>query len=157
MFGRFALVLVAQTVLTRCTHLALVSYDWLINLDREIRYFWDYREGRKPTAASLLYGLSRYPTVIGQILQLPTAFPLSDMVTTSPHCIASYLRPSLGVCVRLSYRSNNRPLNIPCSPMYTCSCQGVSYLQTAINIPYALAPAGMYLSMVPQGPQFAHL
>ncbi|KAI1786713.1 hypothetical protein LXA43DRAFT_756087 [Ganoderma leucocontextum] len=60
---------------------AFVSYDWLINLDKEIHYFWDYREGRKVTAAALLYGLSRYPAIIGMVLQLQTAFPLSDMVS----------------------------------------------------------------------------
>ncbi len=62
-------------------HLAFVSYDWLLNLDKEIQYFWDYREGRKLTAAAFLYGLSRYPAIIGAILQLQTVFPLSDNVS----------------------------------------------------------------------------
>ncbi|PIL23493.1 hypothetical protein GSI_14804 [Ganoderma sinense ZZ0214-1] len=68
---------------------ALVSYDWLINLDKEIQYFWDYRKGRKLTAAALLYGLSRYPAIIGEVLQLQTAFPMSD---TTIACLPKYAR-----------------------------------------------------------------
>ena len=71
--------------LTCCVHLAFVSYDWLISLDKEIQYFWDYRKGRKLTAAALLYGLSRYPAIIGTALQVQTVFPLSDMVSILSH------------------------------------------------------------------------
>ena len=67
------------------SHLAFVSYDWLISLDKEIQYFWDYRKGRKLTAAALLYGLSRYPAIIGTALQVQTVFPLSDMVSILCH------------------------------------------------------------------------
>ncbi|KAM5537622.1 hypothetical protein V8D89_008700 [Ganoderma adspersum] len=56
----------------------LVVYDWLINLDEEIHCFWDLREGRKLTAAAVIYGITRYPLIIANILVLQTAFPMSE-------------------------------------------------------------------------------
>ena len=59
---------------------AFVVYDWLINLDEEIRCFWDFRKGGKKTIATLLYGLSRYSVIAIHALELRTVFPMSDVV-----------------------------------------------------------------------------
>nr|VWO95332.1 BZIP domain-containing protein [Ganoderma boninense] len=56
----------------------LVFYDWLINLDEEIHYFWDFRKGRKLTAAAVIYGMTRYPLIVMSILELQTSFPMSE-------------------------------------------------------------------------------
>lgn len=81
-----------------CT--AFTVYDWLINLDQEITssWFWDFRKGRRLTAASLLYGLSRYPPMILQFLGMLSAFPMSDMVGV--HCCDANSEADalLGVC-----------------------------------------------------------
>ncbi|KAM5545109.1 hypothetical protein V8D89_001220 [Ganoderma adspersum] len=66
---------------------AFVTYDWLINLDEEIRCFWDFSKGRRLTAAALLYGLSRYPPIVLTILQLQTIFPMSDKVPIIPFAL----------------------------------------------------------------------
>ncbi len=65
----------------RHMYLAFLVYDWLINLDEEIRCFWNFRKGRtgQPVAA-LLYCLSRYLSILVEVLELQTASPLSDMV-----------------------------------------------------------------------------
>ncbi|KAM5543404.1 hypothetical protein V8D89_002655 [Ganoderma adspersum] len=59
--------------------LALVVYDWLINLDEEIRCFWTFRKGRVQPVATLLYMLSRYLSILIEVLELQTVVPLSDM------------------------------------------------------------------------------
>ncbi|KAM5533405.1 hypothetical protein V8D89_012955 [Ganoderma adspersum] len=89
---------------------AFVLYDWLINLDKEIQYFWDYRKGRKLTAAALLYGLSRYPAIFGEIFQLQTAFPLSDTTAANiPYAIA----PAMFSAIRIYALSpNNMAISI---------------------------------------------
>lgn len=67
-------------VQTDLMRLALVVYDWLISLDEEIHSFWDLRKGRKLTAAAVIYGITRYPLIIANILVLQTAFPMSETV-----------------------------------------------------------------------------
>lgn len=69
-------------------YLALVVYDWLINLDEEIRCFWDFRKGRcKLNIGVLLYGLSRYPPIIHLALGVQTNLPISSTVCSH------YLQP----------------------------------------------------------------
>ncbi|KAI1794385.1 hypothetical protein LXA43DRAFT_996881 [Ganoderma leucocontextum] len=63
--------------------LAFLVYDWLINLDEEIRCFWDFRKGRRHMIAALIYGLSRYLSIVVEILELQTVFLLSDMDVSS--------------------------------------------------------------------------
>ncbi|KAI1781653.1 hypothetical protein LXA43DRAFT_647292 [Ganoderma leucocontextum] len=60
--------------------LAFLVYDWLISLDEEIRWFWDFRKGRRLTAAALLYGITRYCAIIGQVLVVLTVFRMSETV-----------------------------------------------------------------------------
>ena len=67
------------------SYIAFVIYDWLINLDEEIRLFWHFREGGRPTVAALFYGVSRYSTIVTQVLQLQTVFPISDVVRIRCH------------------------------------------------------------------------
>lgn len=52
----------------------------MIRFDDEIRCFWDLRDGRKVTAAALLYALSRYPLIIQLALTVQTIQPMSDTV-----------------------------------------------------------------------------
>ncbi|KAM5533764.1 hypothetical protein V8D89_012539 [Ganoderma adspersum] len=61
---------------------ALVVYDWLINLDEEIRCFWTFRKGGRLNAAVILYGLSRYPIMLLAILLLQTVYPMSDTLSS---------------------------------------------------------------------------
>lgn len=68
-------------------HPALVVFDWLINLDEEIRWLWNFRKGGKFNAAALLYGLSRYPTILLAILDLQTIFPMSNTVGPQSPCM----------------------------------------------------------------------
>lgn len=63
-------------------HPALVAYDWSINLGDEIRSFWKLGKGHKPTAAALLYFLSRYSAIVLAVLPLQTMFPMSETVNT---------------------------------------------------------------------------
>ena len=67
----------------------LVFYDWLINLDEEIHYFWDFRKGRKLTAAAVIYGMTRYPLIVMSILELQTSFPMSE--TVCAQCVSRVL------------------------------------------------------------------
>ncbi len=69
-----------KDLLTFSTHLVFVTYDWIINLGDEIDYFWDFRRGRKLTAATLLYVLNRYPPIIYELLSVRSGFRLSDAV-----------------------------------------------------------------------------
>ncbi|PIL32845.1 hypothetical protein GSI_04962 [Ganoderma sinense ZZ0214-1] len=82
MIAQPALIDAVSTLLTAQYYtfatFAFVTYDWLINLDEEIRCFWDFSKGCRFTAAAVLYGLSRYPPIILIILQLRTIFPMSD-------------------------------------------------------------------------------
>ena len=61
-------------------HLAFVVYDWLINLDEEIRCFANVPKGRKLNAAVLLYGLSRYPPMLQVIFVFRTIYHMGDVV-----------------------------------------------------------------------------
>ena len=72
--------------LTDCIHLAFVVYDWLINLDEEIRCFWNIRKGRRLNAAVLLYGLSRYPPMLQAILVLQATYSTADVVGFQCYC-----------------------------------------------------------------------
>lgn len=65
---------------------ALVLYEWLITLDEEINSIWHFRNAYKFNVAALLYGLSRYPMMINQLLSLLTWFPMSDMASAYPFC-----------------------------------------------------------------------
>ncbi|KAM5531440.1 hypothetical protein V8D89_014897 [Ganoderma adspersum] len=59
--------------------LALVVYDWLINLDDEIRCFWAFKEGGpKLKAGTVLYTLSRYPPIVQLALSVRTDMPMSS-------------------------------------------------------------------------------
>ena len=67
-------------LITDQTRLAFVLYDWLINLDEEIRCFWNVRKDRRPTAAAVFYVLLRYPPIIHEFLGVPTLFPMTETV-----------------------------------------------------------------------------
>ena len=67
-------------LITDQTGLAFVLYDWLINLDEEIRCFWNIRKDRRPTAAAVFYVLLRYPPIIYEFLGVPTLFPMTETV-----------------------------------------------------------------------------
>ena len=62
------------------SYLALVIYDWLINLDEEFRCFWTSRKGRVQPVAALLYIISRYLSIVIEVLEAQTVVPLSDIV-----------------------------------------------------------------------------
>ena len=74
MHGRF------KTLRLDMTYVALVVYDWLINLDEEFRCFWTFRKGRVQPVATLLYIISRYLSTVIEVLEAQTVVPLSDMV-----------------------------------------------------------------------------
>lgn len=68
-------------LLTVYIRIALVIYDWLINLDDEIRCFWAFQEGRrKLKAGTVLYALSRYPPIVQLVLSVRTDMPMSSTV-----------------------------------------------------------------------------
>ena len=52
-------------------------YDWFINLDEEIHSFWSHR---KLNAAAILYGLTRYSTIVYQVLAVQSAFLKTNTV-----------------------------------------------------------------------------
>ena len=55
---------------------ALVVYNWLINLDDEVKLFWS----SPVKGASLLYFAIRYSAFVEPILGIPTFYSLSDKV-----------------------------------------------------------------------------
>ena len=58
---------------------AILFYDWLLCLDQEIACVW--KAGGIFNAASLVYGLSRFPLMLGMIFTTATIFPLSAPVS----------------------------------------------------------------------------
>ena len=58
---------------------AVLFYDWLLCLDQEIARVW--KAGGVFNAASLVYGLSRFPLMLGMIFTTATIFPLSAPVS----------------------------------------------------------------------------
>ncbi len=58
----------------------------------EINYFWDFRRGRKLTAATLLYVLNHYPPIVFELINVQSAFRLSNTVSVLPAYLASHCR-----------------------------------------------------------------
>ncbi|TFK84530.1 hypothetical protein K466DRAFT_588840 [Polyporus arcularius HHB13444] len=54
---------------------ALLSFEWLITLDRETRLVW----GQKATVATILFVLNRYWLFLEYITQVISIYPLSDL------------------------------------------------------------------------------
>ena len=87
-------------LLTEYMSIALVVYDWLINLDDEIRCFWAFKEGRpRLKAGTVLYALSRYATIFQLILSVWTDIPMSSTVRAVFPPLDLFLIWSLGVCI----------------------------------------------------------
>ena len=59
---------------------AFVLYDWFISLGEEITAIWLFRKDRRLVVATLLYALSRYPSIVEAILIWRTVFPMSELV-----------------------------------------------------------------------------
>ncbi|KAI1786607.1 hypothetical protein LXA43DRAFT_48525 [Ganoderma leucocontextum] len=58
---------------------AILIYDWLLCLDQEVRFIWNWRPGVS-VVSLLLYALSRYALLISRILSIATNYPMSDLV-----------------------------------------------------------------------------
>ena len=75
---------------------ALLAFEWVITLDREVRLVW----GRKLTGASVLFVMNRYWLFFQYITQVITAYPMSQYVSplSSPHAFScSYAGVRTGV------------------------------------------------------------
>ncbi|KAM5543368.1 hypothetical protein V8D89_002953 [Ganoderma adspersum] len=62
---------------------AILFYDWLLCLDQEVTCIW--KAAGDLNAGSLVYALSRYPMIIGLVINTATVFPLSLSVSIVPH------------------------------------------------------------------------
>ena len=60
-----------------CFGPALLAFEWVITLDREVRLVW----GRKLTGASVLFVMNRYWLFFQYITQVITAYPMSQYVS----------------------------------------------------------------------------
>ncbi|PIL23403.1 hypothetical protein GSI_14714 [Ganoderma sinense ZZ0214-1] len=105
----------AQT--STCALLAFVVYDWLINLDEEIRYFWTFRKGGIPLVAALLYVLSRYLIIVMAVLQVQSIAPLSEMAYVPSNFYAQgvinisiLFTPAFFTAIRVYALSQNKTL-----------------------------------------------
>ena len=69
------------SIVTKCSYsiLALLCYDWLTCLIREITLVWN--KSNKRTWAFLVYFLSRYPFLVHNVLSISTISPLSVRVS----------------------------------------------------------------------------
>ncbi|PIL32969.1 hypothetical protein GSI_05087 [Ganoderma sinense ZZ0214-1] len=56
---------------------ALLVYDWLLCLGREVRFIWRWHS--RATGSSLVYAVSRYAVIISNLLSILTAYPMSDL------------------------------------------------------------------------------
>lgn len=59
--------------------LALLVYDWLLCLDNEVRFIWNWRS-RGVTISLIVYALSRYTWLIQNSISIATIYPMSDLV-----------------------------------------------------------------------------
>ncbi|KAI0333085.1 hypothetical protein GY45DRAFT_1335108 [Cubamyces sp. BRFM 1775] len=96
--------------------IALLVYNWSINLDDEVNLFWSF-----PTKwASLLYFAIRYPVVMVPVVSIPTLYPLSDQSCATLTWISEvlalsvYISPACPFFVNLvNYIMWVRPANLP--------------------------------------------
>ncbi|PIL23423.1 hypothetical protein GSI_14734 [Ganoderma sinense ZZ0214-1] len=89
-----AVPVLLATEYTSFAILTFMVYDWLITLDEEICWFWDFRKGRRLTAATLLYGLSRYPPMVLELFTVLTVLPMSEKIPSA--VVSSNLAADIG-------------------------------------------------------------
>ena len=61
---------------------ALTIYDWITNIDEEVALIW-FHPSRRRTAATLVYALTRYTTLLLYILEIGTSEPIKSLVSRS--------------------------------------------------------------------------
>ncbi|KAM5545128.1 hypothetical protein V8D89_001239, partial [Ganoderma adspersum] len=59
---------------------AILLYDWLLCIDQEVAFIWKAAGGLN--AGSLVYALSRFPFMMGLVINTATIFPLSISILT---------------------------------------------------------------------------